>query len=84
MLALAGGLSLMASRDGGRGQPGPEPVGGDGQSDQLRFYLAAEQAAILGEQATMMVCVPSLLSWRPPNLVIEETVDADLEASRPP
>ena len=52
--------------------------------DQLRFYLAAEQAAILGEQATMMVCVPSLLSWRPPNLVIEETADADLEASRPP
>ena len=52
--------------------------------DQLRFYLAAEQAAILGDQATMMVCVPSLLSWRPPNLVIEETVDADLEASRPP
>ena len=32
MLALAGGLSLMASRDGGRGQPGPEPVGGDGRS----------------------------------------------------
>ena len=28
----------------------------------------------------MMVCVPSLLSWRAPNLVIEETVDADLEA----
>ena len=29
----------------------------------------------------MMVCVPSLLSWRAPNLVIEETVDADLEAA---
>ena len=32
----------------------------------------------------MMVCVPSLLSWRPPNLVIEETVDADLEAAGHP
>jgi hypothetical protein len=32
----------------------------------------------------MMVCVPSFLSWRAPNLVIEETVDADLEAGRPP
>ena len=29
----------------------------------------------------MMVCVPSFLSWRVPNLVIEETVDADLEAA---
>ena len=29
----------------------------------------------------MMVCVPSFLSWRAPNLVIEETVDADLQAA---
>ena len=64
--------------------------------DQLRFYLAAEQAAILGDQATMMVgeqsdddglraVVAQLEAAEPVRpLVVGDAVDADLEASRPP
>jgi hypothetical protein len=52
--------------------------------DQLRFHPAAEQAARLGEQADddgLRAVVAELEGAEP---VIEETVDADLEASRPP
>ena len=47
--------------------------------DQLRFHSAAEQAAILGEQADDDGLRAVVSELEAPNLVIEETVDADLQ-----